>query len=61
MGVKDKAYFQKCVLNSRSIAGKDVIWKCNSLKKATDNRDALAKQLFNNLFDWLVIMMNRTI
>jgi len=61
LGVKDKELFRKCVLYSKSVAGKETMWKCNSYKKATDNKDALSKQLFNNLFDWLVIMMNKTI
>jgi len=26
-----------------------------------DNRDALAKQIYNNMFDWLVVRMNVTI
>lgn len=59
--MKDPAFFSKILVQARSIAGKETLWKPNSLKKATDNKDALAKQLFNNLFDWLVIMMNRTI
>lgn len=61
LGIKDGDFFKRILVETRSIAGKDVIWKSNSLKKATDNKDALSKQLFNNLFDWLVIVMNKTI
>jgi len=61
LGMKNKDFFAKILVQARSIAGKETLWKANTLKKATDNKDALAKQLFNNLFDWLVIMMNRTI
>lgn len=49
------------LVQNRTNTAKEVIWSAHTLKKATDNKDALAKQLFNNLFDWLVIMMNRTI
>jgi myosin heavy subunit len=61
LGIKNVDFFKKIITEGRVIAGKEVLWKANTLKKATDNKDALAKQLFNNLFDWLVIMMNRTI
>lgn len=61
LGIKDIDFFKRILLEGRSIAGKDVIWKANTLKKAIDNKDALSKQLFNNLFDWLVIVMNKTI
>lgn len=61
LGIKNEAFLAKIMVQARSIAGKEVLWKANSLKKSTDNKDALAKQLFNNMFDWLVIMMNRTI
>lgn len=37
------------------------IWSPNSYKKCSDNRDALAKQIYNNLFNWLVKRMNVTI
>lgn len=61
LGIKNEAFLAKIFVQARSIAGKEVLWKANSIKKSTDNKDALAKQLFNNMFDWLVIMMNRTI
>ena len=43
LGIKDKDLFKKCILNSKSVAGKETMWKCNSIKKATDNKDALSK------------------
>lgn len=61
LGIKNDAFLGKILVQARSVAGKEILWKANSLKKSTDNKDALAKQLFNNMFDWLVIMMNRTI
>ena len=61
LGIKNEEYFNKILVQGKSVAGKEILWKANPLKKANDNKDALAKQLFNNLFDWLVIMMNKTI
>lgn len=39
----------------------NLYWTCNSMKKCQDTRDALAKQIYNNLFNWLVKRMNVTI
>jgi len=61
LGITNGDFFKKILVESRIVAGKEVMWKANPIKKATDNRDALAKQLFNNLFDWLVIVMNKSI
>lgn len=61
LGLKSPDFLSKILIQARSIAGKEVLWKANTLKKSIDNKDALAKQLFNNMFDWLVIVMNRTI
>ena len=37
------------------------MWANLGVQKANDNKNALAKQLFNNMFNWLVKKMNMTI
>ena len=61
LGIKNVKFFSEILLKTRTIIMKEETWKANTLKKCTDNKDALAKQLFNNMFDWLVIKMNLTI
>ena len=54
-------YFEKILLQEASKFGKEFIWKPMGFKKASDNKDALSKQLYNNLFNWLVKRMNLAI
>ncbi|XP_015170182.1 myosin-2-like isoform X2 [Solanum tuberosum] len=42
-------------------AGKDKIAKSLTVEQATDRRDALAKFIYANLFDWIVDQMNRNL
>ncbi|KAK6785502.1 hypothetical protein RDI58_018957 [Solanum bulbocastanum] len=42
-------------------AGKDKITKSLTVEQATDRRDALAKFIYANLFDWIVYQMNRNL
>ncbi|KAL3333426.1 hypothetical protein AABB24_033477 [Solanum stoloniferum] len=42
-------------------AGKDKIAKSLTVEQATDRRDALAKFIYANLFDWIVYQMNRNL
>ncbi|KAK7244386.1 hypothetical protein RIF29_39207 [Crotalaria pallida] len=49
-------------LSSRKIqAGKDTIAKTLTLRQAIDTRDALAKFIYANLFDWLVEQVNKSL
>ncbi|CAK8535181.1 unnamed protein product [Lathyrus sativus] len=50
------------VLSTRKIqAGKDTITKPLTLRQAIDARDALAKFIYANLFDWLVEQVNKSL
>ncbi|XP_049415249.1 myosin-2-like isoform X1 [Solanum stenotomum] len=42
-------------------AGKDKIARSLTVEQATDRRDALAKFIYANLFDWIVDQMNRNL
>ncbi|KAM3222696.1 myosin-2 isoform X2 [Capsicum annuum] len=42
-------------------AGKDKVAKSLTVEQATDRRDALAKFIYANLFDWIVDQMNRNL
>ncbi|KAF1881143.1 hypothetical protein Lal_00023176 [Lupinus albus] len=49
-------------LSTRKIqAGKDTIAKTLTLRQAIDTRDALAKFIYANLFDWLVEQVNKSL
>ncbi|XP_019443992.1 PREDICTED: myosin-2-like isoform X2 [Lupinus angustifolius] len=49
-------------LSTRKIqAGKDTIAKMLTLRQAIDTRDALAKFIYANLFDWLVEQVNKSL
>jgi myosin heavy subunit len=61
LGFKNPDELMKVLLQSCIKMAKDEMWTPNSLKKCNDNRDALAKQIYNNLFNWLVKRMNVTI
>jgi myosin heavy subunit len=61
LGIENWENFYKCLLNSIVKVRTDTLVSPLTYKKATDNRDAFAKQLYNNMFDWLVIRMNLTI
>ena len=37
------------------------LWAAQGLAVCQNNRDSLAKKLYDNLFNWLVLKMNRTI
>ena len=49
------------LLNTRTKVKADISWTALSQKQCIDNRDAFAKQIYNNMFDWLVVRMNVTI
>ena len=61
LGMKDWQTFAKTLLHSRTKTTRETSWSAISVKRAMDNKDAFAKQLYNNMFDWLVIRMNTTI
>ncbi|XP_055823148.1 myosin-2-like isoform X2 [Solanum dulcamara] len=42
-------------------AGKDKVAESLTVEQATDRRDALAKFIYSNLFDWIVDQMNRNL
>jgi len=43
LGIKNIKFFNEILLKTRTIIMKEETWKANSLKKCTDNKDALAK------------------
>lgn len=43
LGIKNVKFFSEILLKTRTIIMKEETWKANSLKKCTDNKDALAK------------------
>ena len=53
--------FKKILLQTFNKLGRDEIWKPQGYKKCVENRDALAKQAYSNMFNWLVKKMNVTI
>ena len=61
LGYQNPSQFSKIMLQTYSKLGRDEIWKPQGYKKCCENRDALAKQAYNNMFNWLVKMMNVTI
>ena len=61
LGYTNPMQFRKIMLQTYSKLGRDEIWKPQGYKKCCENRDALAKQAYNNMFNWLVKMMNVTI
>lgn len=61
LGYQNPSQFRKIMLQTYSKLGRDEIWKPQGYKKCCENRDALAKQAYNNMFNWLVKMMNVTI
>jgi len=61
LGMKSPEALKKILLQSVTLVNKEEFWKPNSLKKCNDNKDALAKQAYNNMFNWLVKRMNVTI
>lgn len=49
-------------LSSRKMqAGKDKVVKSSNMQQAIDTRDALAKFIYANLFDWIVDKINRSL
>lgn len=58
---EDKAYFAKILLNKVNVIRGQENWSGCSYQEATDNTMALAKKIYDNLFNWLVIRMNKTI
>ena len=61
LGYTNPASFKKIMLQTFSQLGRETIWKPQGYKKCCENRDALAKQAYNNMFNWLVKLMNVTI
>ena len=61
LGIKKADNFKKMLLNTRTKVKADISWTALSQKQCIDNRDAFAKQIYNNMFDWLVVRMNVTI
>lgn len=61
LGYTNPSQYKKIMLQTFSKLGREDIWKPQGYKKCTENRDALAKQAYNNMFNWLVKKMNVTI
>ena len=61
LGIKKPENLKKMLLNTRTKVKAEISWAAIDLKKANDNKDAFAKQIYNNMFNWLVIRMNVTI
>mmetsp|Transcript_3877 Transcript_3877/g.4531 ORF Transcript_3877/g.4531 Transcript_3877/m.4531 type:complete len:263 (+) Transcript_3877:770-1558(+) len=58
---EDKDYFCKILLNKVNVIRGQENWSGCSLQEAVDNTMSLAKKIFDNLFNWLVIRMNKKI
>lgn len=61
LGIKDPTEFAFILLHDVTKIGSDFIQTALGMGKAKDNRDALAKQMYDNMFNWLVRKMNKTI
>ena len=61
LGYQDPEAFKEVLLVQKNKVGGSIIPKYLGLASCNMNRDALAKKLYDNMFNWLVIKMNRTI
>jgi len=61
LGFGNPDYFIKILLNKVNIIRGQELWSPQKFEECQDNRNSLAKKLFDNLFNWLVIKMNKTI
>ena len=57
----EEKVLSKALTRSLSVINKEEMWSNLGYQKCYDCKEALAKQLFNNMFNWLVKKMNVTI
>ena len=61
LGYSEPEYFIKILLNQVNVIRNVENWKALGIEVCKNNLMSLAKKLFDNLFNWLVIKMNKTI
>lgn len=61
LGFENSEDLEKILLQSVNIMRGEELWNPQSYMQCVNNRDSLAKKLYDNMFNWLVNKMNGTI
>ena len=61
LGYENPDDFKKVMLQSVNVIRNQEMWMPQGYVVCINNRDALAKKLYDNMFNWLVVKMNGTI
>ena len=61
LGYENPDDFKKVMLQSVNVIRNQEMWMPQGYTVCINNRDALAKKLYDNMFNWLVVKMNGTI
>lgn len=61
LGFDDWQVLNKIMLQSVKVIRNEELWSAQGIAICENNRNSLCKKLYDNMFNWLVIKMNRTI
>lgn len=61
LGFENWEALNKILLQSVKVIRNEELWSAQGLATCENNRNSLCKKLYDNMFNWLVIKMNRTI